>query len=96
MQSYDLPVAVPVAFGLGRLNDLGRLATKRLGPEQRLLLVADPFAVGSGLAGRLSQGLKEAGHKTALFSDNASDPREGHVDACAEVERLCREVLTAA
>ena len=48
MQSYDLPAAVPVAFGLGRLNDLGKLAAEWLGPEQRLLLVADPFAVSSG------------------------------------------------
>ena len=87
MQSYDLPTAVPVAFGLGRLNDLGGLAAKRLGPEQRLLLVADPFAVSSGLAGRLIEGLEEAGHKTALFSDLASDPREGHIDACVEAAR---------
>lgn len=87
MQSYDLPAAVPVAFGLGRLNDLGKLAAERLGPEQHLLLVADPFAVSSGLAGRLIQGLEEAGHKTALFSDIASDPRAGHIDACAEAAR---------
>ncbi|MDJ0607789.1 MAG: iron-containing alcohol dehydrogenase [Kiloniellales bacterium] len=89
MQSYDLPAAVPVAFGQGRLNDLGRLAAERLGPKQRLLLVADPFAVGSGLAGRVIEGLEEAGHATALFSDLASDPRERHVDACAEMARDC-------
>ena len=89
MQSYDLPAAVPIAFGLGRLNDLGKLAAERLGPEQRLLLVADPFAVSSGLAGRLGRCLEESGHKTALFSDIASDPREGHIDACAEAARDC-------
>ena len=88
MQPYDLPAAVPAAFGLGRLNDLGKLAAKRLGPEQCLLLVSDPFAVSSGLAGRLIQSLEEAGHKTALFSDIVSDPREGHVDACAEAARI--------
>ena len=87
MQPFDLPAAVPVAFGLGRLNDLGKLAAERLGPEQRLLLVADPFAVSSGLAGRLTGCLEEAGHKTALFGDIASDPREGHVDACAQAAR---------
>ncbi|MEM7023989.1 MAG: iron-containing alcohol dehydrogenase [Pseudomonadota bacterium] len=87
MQSHDLPPAVPVAFGLGRLNDLGKLVSNRFGPEQRLLLVADPFAVSSGLAARLSQGLVEAGHKTAIFSDLASDPREGHIDACADAAR---------
>ena len=87
MQSYDLPAAVPVAFGLGRLSDLGKLAAERLGPEQRVLLVADPFAVSSGLAGRLTQGLAAAGHTSALFSDLASDPREGHVDACARAAR---------
>lgn len=87
MQSFFLPAAVPVAFGPGRLNDLGKLAAKRLGPEQRLLLVADPFTVNSGLAGRLIQGLEETGHKTALFSDIASDPPEGQVDACAEAAR---------
>jgi len=87
MQSFDLATAVPVAFGLGRLNVLGALATERLGPAQRLLLVADPFAVSSGLAGRPSQCLQDAGHRTALFSDIASDPREGHVDACADAAR---------
>lgn len=87
MQPFDLPAAVPVAFGLGRLNDLGKLAAERLGPEQRLLLVADPFAVSSGLAGRPIRCLEEAGHTTALFSDIASDPREGQVDACAQAAR---------
>ena len=87
MQSYTLPAAVPVAFGPGRLNDLGRLAAKRLGPEQRLLLVSDPFAVSSGLAARLVQGLEEAGHKTSLFGDVASDPSEGQVDTCADAAR---------
>ena len=95
MQPYNLPAAVPVVFGLGRLDDLGKLAAKRLGPEQCLLLVSDPFAVSSGLAGRVIQGLEEANHKTALFSDIASDPREGHVDACAAAARdfgaTCRD-----
>ena len=36
------------------------------------------------MEGLEEEGLEEAGHKTALFSDIASDPREGHVDACAE------------
>ncbi len=87
MQPFDLPSSVPVAFGAGRLGDLGALATDRLGPQQRFLLVADPFAVSAGLAERLSQGLEEAGHKTALFSKVVSDPREGDIDACAAAAR---------
>lgn len=87
MQSFDLPTAVPVAFGIGRLNDLGRMVQQRLGAEQRLLLVADPFAVTSGLAARISDGLTEAGHAVAIFSELASDPREGQIDACAQAAR---------
>jgi len=87
MQTFDLPAAVPVAFGPGRLDRLGTLTTERLGAERRLLLVADPFAATSGLAERLIENLEEAGHKAALFSDVVSDPREGHVDACVDVAR---------
>lgn len=87
MQPFDLPAAVPVAFGAGRLNDLGRLTQERLGSAQRLLLVADPFAVVSGLAERVTSGLSEAGHAVTVFSELASDPREGQIDACAQAAR---------
>ncbi len=87
MRSYDLPVAVPVAFGMKRLNDIGRLATETLGPEQRFLLVSDPFAVGTGLAERLIEYLVSSSHKVSLFSDVASDPREEHIDSCVEAAR---------
>ncbi len=89
MQNFDLPAAVPVAFGIGRSRGLGEEVARRLGPNQRLLLAADPFAVSSGLAGRLAEGLGAAGHRVTVFGDIASDPREGHVDACAAVARAC-------
>ncbi len=87
MQPFDLPVAVPVSFGIGRSDELGAEASRRLGPARRLLLVADPFAVASGLAGRLSDSLQAAGHAVGLFSELASDPREGQIDACVAAAR---------
>lgn len=83
MLTYDLPAAVPVAFGVGRLKTLGSLVADRLGCTQRVLLVADPFAVHSGLADRLVQSLSDAGHVSKVFSDIVSDPGEAHVDECA-------------
>lgn len=84
MLPFDLPPTVPIAFGPGRLAGIGGEIAERFGPAQRVLLVADPFAVSSGLAGRLQEGLTAAGHASAVFSDIASDPRAAQVDACAE------------
>ncbi len=83
MQPFFLFPTVPIAFGLGRLARLGAEVKKTLGPDQRVLLAVDPFVAESGLAERLAASLHEAGHKTAIFSDIASDPKARQIDDCA-------------
>jgi len=87
MQPFFLSPTVPVAFGPGRLAGIGAELAETLGPAQRVLIAADPFAVGSGLTDRLTASLNAAGHTATVFSDIGSDPQARQVDGCAAAAR---------
>ncbi|MEO1193737.1 MAG: iron-containing alcohol dehydrogenase [Pseudomonadota bacterium] len=89
MRPFTLPPSVPLAFGPGRVAELGSLVTEALGAKQRLLLAVDPFATQSGLADAIAEALASDGHESSRFSDIASDPKAAQIDACA---RLARDV----
>ncbi|GAB5468889.1 MAG: iron-containing alcohol dehydrogenase [Rhodospirillales bacterium] len=87
MQAFTLPPSVPIAFGPGRLSEVGSLLSERIGAAQRVLMVADPFAADSALADRLAEALSQGGHESRLFSEIASDPKEAQIDAAAAAAR---------
>ncbi|MBN34314.1 MAG: hypothetical protein CMM46_05960 [Rhodospirillaceae bacterium] len=77
--NFDAPI--PLAFGEGRLAKLGRDVTKLAGESARVVLVADPFLIESGLAADAERPLTEAGHAVTVFSDIRSDPLASSIDA---------------
>jgi alcohol dehydrogenase len=77
--------AVRVAFGEGRLAELGEEA-RRLGAS-RVLLVTDPGVAAAGHAAAAAQALGEAGCAVAVFDRVAENPTADQVAAGAAFAR---------
>ena len=78
-----LPPDIQVGGGVSeRAGDLA----KGLG-LQRVLVVTDPVMVDSGVAGRVTSSLEEAGIAVATFSDIQGEPTTDYVDAGVEALR---------
>jgi len=75
ISQFNVPSTL--VFGAGASRELvPQLA--RIG-ARRVLLVTDAFMVSSGLAGRFSRDLGEAGIAVALFAGVQADPTDGNV-----------------
>jgi alcohol dehydrogenase class IV len=75
------------AFGIDRVERLGRDVSGLAGEGAGVLLVADPGVAKLGLADRVAAILTKAGHRVAVFTDVRSDPLGTQVDAAAELAR---------
>ncbi len=84
---FNFAAPVPLAFGDNRLMKLGRDVSRLAGNGAEVLLVTDPVHTGNGLAERVDGILGETGHGCSVFSNIASDPAAGTVDAIAEQAR---------
>jgi alcohol dehydrogenase class IV len=81
----ELHLPPDIQVGGGVSERAGELA-KGLG-LQRVLVVTDPVMVDSGVAGRISSSLEEAGIAVATFSDIQGEPTTDYVDAGVEALR---------
>jgi len=72
---FNVPSTIIV--GGGASEEVGTQA-KRCG-ARRVLLVTDPYMVNSGLAGRITDILKQAGIAVTLFADVEPDPTDRNV-----------------
>ena len=84
---FSFRAPVTVAFGHGRLAGLGRDAARLAGGATRVLLVADPFLVESGLADQATAALGEAGHETTLSGEMRGEAPSAAIDALASRAR---------
>lgn len=75
------------AFGVDRVEKLGRDVSALAGDGANVLLIADPGVAKLGLADRVAGILKKAGHKVGLFTDVRSDPLGTQVDGAVEQAR---------
>ncbi len=69
-------------FGRGRLADVPAVLGE-LGVE-RPLVVTDPGVAAAGLAERLLDDLRKAGHEAEVWDGVAPDPDEGHAERCRD------------
>lgn len=75
------------AFGVDRVEKLGRDVNALVGEGASVLLIADPGVAKLGLADRIEGLLRTAGHSVAVFTDVRSDPLGTQVDGAAEQAR---------
>lgn len=83
--SFSLPSSTRIAFGVDRVAKLGQEVSQLAGSGAAVLLVADPGL--PGIAARIVDILKTAGHDVGLFMDVRSDPLAAQVDAAAAQAR---------
>jgi alcohol dehydrogenase class IV len=78
--SFSISAIPDIRFGEGALSGLPA-AVKSFDGIGSVLLVIDAFLAQSGLAGKISGELAEAGVKTQVFSDFAGEPKLAHLHA---------------
>ena len=84
---FRFQAPVPLAYGENRIAGLSDSVERLTGGPRPVVLVADPFLVGSGLAGRAERPLGEAGYDVHLFDAIRSDPLASSVDAIVALAR---------
>ncbi len=83
--NFDAPV--PLAFGVNRLNKLGRDIEKLAGAGSTVVLVSDPGVAAAGLVERTTAAIEGGGHTVQAFTDIRSDPLASSVDGVVELAR---------
>ena len=96
MQPYSLNPASPIAFGPGRLADIGKDVEAVAGAGASVVVVADPFVAQQGLAEKIAGQLRAGGHSAVVYSDVRSDPLASEIDAAAAVMRQARAAVIVA
>ncbi|MBB4568171.1 iron-containing alcohol dehydrogenase [Rhizobium leucaenae] len=82
--SFSISAIPDIRFGEGVLSGLPA-AVKSFDGVGTVLLVIDAFLAQSGLAGRISAELAEAGVKTQVFSAFSGEPKLSHLHSAIEV-----------
>ena len=79
MQPFDFQLPTRIAFGPGKLSELGAVAASM--GVKRALVVSDPGIVAAGHTPRGIASLEQAGLSVMLFDGVAENPSTKHVDA---------------
>jgi alcohol dehydrogenase class IV len=87
LANFKFGPTVPVAFGVDRVEMLGRDVAALAGPASQVLVVADPGVAAAGLVDRVEAVLRKDGFAVSVFTDVRSDPLGSQVDAAAERAR---------
>lgn len=85
--------ATRVAFGAGRIEELGADVVALAGDRARVLVVTDRGVVRAGLAARAEDALRRAGHDAILFDQVRPEPAIASIDAAAEAARGAASVI---
>jgi len=83
--NFDAPI--PLAFAENRTAKLGRDVSRLAGDNARVLLVADPFLLESGLTDKVVEPLTGAGHAVEIYSEIRSDPLASSIDDIVALSR---------
>lgn len=76
--------AIPeIAFGNGRLAEIGEKVSAIAGPSSPVLLVADPALAAAGIPARVMDYLTAAGHPARIFDGFAGEPKASDIDAAS-------------
>ncbi|MEM9351627.1 MAG: iron-containing alcohol dehydrogenase [Planctomycetota bacterium] len=80
MTPFDFSCPTRIAFGPGRVSELGALAAL-IAPNTRVLVASDPGVIAAGHTQRGIESLQAAGHTTLLFDGIQENPTTDNVDA---------------
>ena len=96
MDLQELARVPRMVSGIGASARIAELAGELAGPQARVLLVADPGLVATGIVGQIERHLAQAGFHAALFSAFTSDPSLVQTDAAASMARSDKSALVIA
>ena len=83
---FSLSAIPDIRFGTDEINNLASHA-KSLGDIRKAAIVMDGFLAKSGLGGRVTQALNDAGIATEVYSDFAGEPKLQHVRDAGEAAK---------
>ncbi len=86
MTPFDFSCPTRIAFGPGRVSELGALAAL-IRPRARVMIVSDPGVIAAGHTQRGINALQSAGHATLLFDGVQENPTTDNVDAGVAVAK---------
>ena len=96
MSVQELARVPRMVTGIGASAGLAGLAGELAGAGARVLLVADPGLLATGMVAEVEHGLSRAGFAVTAFSDFTSDPSLAQTDAAASLARACKATLVVA
>ena len=82
-QPLNLNAIPEIAFGAGRLAEIGGRVETLVGARVPVLLVADPALAPAGITARARQSLSACGHMVKLFDAFAGEPKASTIDAAS-------------
>jgi alcohol dehydrogenase class IV len=90
MQPFELSGIPQIAFGSGRLAELGGRVTALAGEAASVLLLADPALAALGITATAVQSLSAAGHRPRIFDSFAGEPKASIIDAASTMAHDAR------
>jgi alcohol dehydrogenase class IV len=84
MQPFNSSAIPEIAFGNGRLAEIGDKVSALVGPAP-VLLVADPALALLGITSRAMESLAANGHAAKIFDRFAGEPRASTIDAASAI-----------
>ena len=86
MQSFSLSAVPEIAFGAGRLAELGDRASALAG-SGAVMVVADPALSGQGITARAKASLEAKGLRVGLFDRFTGEPKATDIDEVGQQAR---------
>ncbi|HKQ95874.1 MAG TPA: iron-containing alcohol dehydrogenase [Aestuariivirgaceae bacterium] len=86
MQSFSLSAVPEIAFGVGRLAELGDRAAAVAG-SGAVMLIADPALSGQGITARARASLEDKGLRVGLFDRFTGEPKAADIDVAGQEAR---------
>jgi alcohol dehydrogenase class IV len=83
IKPFNLSAIPEIAFGNGRLAEIGEKVSAIAGPSSPVLLVADPALAPAGIPARIIDYLSAAAHPAKIFDGFAGEPKATDIDAAS-------------
>jgi alcohol dehydrogenase len=83
IEPFNLGAMPEIAFGNGRLAEIGEKVNIITGSSSPVLLVADPALAAAGITARTMEYLIAAGHPTKIFDGFAGEPKASNIDTAS-------------
>jgi alcohol dehydrogenase class IV len=82
-RAFNVNPIPQIAFGDGRLAEIGNQVTAVAGPSAPVLIVADPALALAGIAARTMEYVTSGGHRAKIYDDFSGEPKSSNIDAAS-------------